>query len=218
MLGRHRDYFSRKVCDKTRADHVEWRDFPSGEKRTDKQGHILWDREWHHLRFLRKDDPAEIAWDAAWPTHRTGHNWDAIGILRYGTAEEWLLVEAKANIKELSSECAAKDPESIKLIGETLKRTKAALGVAEAHDWMRPYYQFCNRLAALQALNGAGSAARLLVVYFCGDVEDKHRRCPASEAGWTAELAKRDRHVGLPEFHPLKNRVHSLFIDVQCSD
>src|SRR5262245_1310041 len=77
MLGRHRSYFDRKVCGATGADHIEWRDFPSGESRRDKDGHVLWDREWHHFQFLPAGDGARMAWDGAWPTHRTGHNWDA---------------------------------------------------------------------------------------------------------------------------------------------
>src|SRR5262249_47496812 len=93
MLGRHRNYLSRKVRDATRADDVEWLDFPSGKMRRDKQGNILWDREWHHLEFLQNDDSARKAWEAAWPTHRTGHNWDAIGRLHFGSEHEWLLVE-----------------------------------------------------------------------------------------------------------------------------
>src|SRR5258705_6560429 len=107
MLGRHRDYFNQRVCDATRADHIEWRDFPSGEMRRDKEGNVLWDREWHHFQFLPDNDPARKAWDTEWPTHRTGHHWDAIGQLRYGAAHEWLLVEAKANVEELLSDCGA---------------------------------------------------------------------------------------------------------------
>jgi hypothetical protein len=140
MLGRHRDYFDRKVCGATGADHVEWRDFPSGEMRRDKEGRILLDREWHHLKFLPNDDPARKAWDSAWPTHRTWHNWDAIGVVGFGAVTEWLLVEAKSNLEEVFSDCGAKDDNSIKLIRATLSRVKGALGAPEASDWVQPYY------------------------------------------------------------------------------
>jgi hypothetical protein len=63
--------------------------------------------------------------------------------------------------------------------------------------------------------NSAGSAARLLYVYFCGDAEDPGRTCPASEANWTAELAKQDKHIGLPAGHLLESRMHKLFLE--CS-
>jgi hypothetical protein len=216
MLGRHRDYFNRKVCEATGADSVEWRDFPSGEMRRDGRQNVLWDREWHQLQFLPGDDPARIAWDAAWPSHRMGHNWDAVGRLRFGSKWEWLLVEAKANVEELLSECKAEDPKSVELIRKTLTATKLALGTPETCDWMRPYYQFCNRLSALHVLNRAGTPGRLLYIYFCGDIGDQRRTCPASEEDWHEELAKQDRHVGfLPGPH-LDGRVHKVFIDVRC--
>jgi hypothetical protein len=167
MLGRHRYYFDRVVCGATGVDHVEWLDFPSGEMRQDKEGHILWDREWHHFQFLPDGDRARSAWDGAWPTHRTGHNWDAIGKLRYATKMEWLLVEAKANLEELSSDCGATDADSIKLIRTTLDRTKVALGAPETCDWMRPYYQILQQTRraprAKQRRHPCTAAVRLLL-------------------------------------------------------
>jgi hypothetical protein len=148
--------------------------------------------------------------------HRTGHNWDAVGRLRFGAAHEWLLVEAKANVEEILSGCQAADARSVALIGETLNATKAALGVTASCDWMRPYYQFCNRLAAFHVLNRAGTPAQLLYVYFCNDVGDQRRTCPTSQDGWRAELAKQDHHLGLAVNHPLHDRVHKLFLDVKC--
>jgi len=215
MLGRHRRFFDQKVCDATGADEVEWLDFPSGDVRLDKQRHAIWDREWQHLHFLQDGNPAKSAWDAAWPTHRPGHNWDAIGRLRLGTAREWLLVEAKANLEELSSDCQA-EAHSLKAIRQTLDGTKAALGAPVTCDWSKGYYQLCNRLAVLHAMNRAGSATRMLFVYFFGDVGNGGRTCPVSKAEWADELAKQDRHVGLPADHPLKDRVHRQFIDARC--
>jgi hypothetical protein len=216
MLGRHRRFFDQAVRDITGADEIEWFDFPSGDMRVDKHGHAMWDREWQHLEFLTDDAPAKSAWDTAWPTHRPGHNWDAIGRLHFGAAREWVLVEAKANLQELASDCHAEDPWTRKAICQTLDATKAALGAPESCDWSKHYYQFCNRLAVLHAMNGAGSAARMLFVYFFGDVGDGGRTCPASKAEWADELAKQDRHVGLPADHPLKDRTHRLFVDARC--
>jgi hypothetical protein len=217
MLGRHRDFFNKKVLGVTGAYAIEWCDFPSGEIRRDKKGNIIgWDREWEHLGFMPDGDPARTAWDTAWPTHRTGHNWDAIGRLSYRGSSEWLLVEAKANIEELRSNCGAKDQRSLDVIRDTLNRTKSALGVPENCDWIKSYYQFCNRVAALNFMNAIGSPARMLFVYFCGDVSDGHRTCPSSEAGWRAALTKLDAYVGLATNHRLHDRIHKLFVDVEC--
>jgi hypothetical protein len=80
MLGRHRDFFNRHLCDATGADDIEWLDFPSGEMRRDQHEIPTWDREWHHLPFLSSDDPVKTAWENAWPirhncfSHSPTHN------------------------------------------------------------------------------------------------------------------------------------------------
>lgn len=214
MLGRHREYFNRKICDATGADEVGWLDFASGEKRVDKNGHTLWDREWRQLDFLSPEHPALMKWKAAWPTHRQAHNWDAVGRLRFGEKWDWLFMEAKANLEEIESKCGAQDPKSVALIKKTLEATKTALCGAPAADWMRPYYQFCNRLALLNVLHDAGVCARLLYVYFCGDVQ-KGRHCPSDKKGWLVALSKQDTHLGLAEKHKLRDCIHKCFVHVE---
>src|SRR6202041_3074278 len=107
-------------------------DFPAGDMRKDKEGKPIWDQEWLRLDFLQIDDPAWIAWQNAWPSAQPGvHNWDAVGRLKYGNSREWLLVEAKANVAELSSSCKAKNLDSLELIKKTLDQTKLNLNVAQ---------------------------------------------------------------------------------------
>jgi hypothetical protein len=216
MLGRHRKFFDKRVCDEVGAEGIEWCDFPSGNKREDENGHVSWDREWQHLEFLPHCRSAKKVWDAAWPTHRPGHNWDAIGRVECGGLQEWLLVEAKANIEELTSDCHAKDQSSRDLIQSTLDKTKLSLGAVDAGDWTKRYYQFCNRLAALHIMNRSGSPARMLFVYFCGDVNPS-KTCPATPSGWAPALSDLEKYVGLPadRFY-LRDRLHKMFIHVQC--
>jgi len=218
MLGRHRSYFDQKVLSATKADVVEWRDFPSSRGRKDDKGDVSWDREWEHVEFLDAADPARKAWDAAWPQSGTGPNWDAIARLHYGNRQEWLLVEAKANVGELLSVCGAKRFNSIERIRETFDQTKAALGAPSRSDWMRPYYQFCNRLAVLRVLNCAGAHARLLFIYFYGDRGDERRTCPESAAAWDEPLARLHRHVGLPDQHLLADRIHYCHVNVTTAE
>lgn len=188
MLGRHRKFFDAKVRAVTGADAVEWCDFPSGKRRRDKQGNILWDREWRRLDFLPEQDPAREAWRKDWPTSGEAHNWDAIAEIERNGKREWLLVETEANVEELRSSCGAENEDSLDIIRRTLDTTKNALAVPASRDWLSPYYQYCNRLAALRHLTNSGSAARLLFIYFCGDrgTEDHEagrwrRTCPRSE-------------------------------------
>jgi hypothetical protein len=215
MLGRHRNFFDRQLLLSTGAEGIEWLDFPAGDMQLDKAGKALWDSEWHHLEFLPRGDPARVAWQQTWPIHRPGHRWDAVGRLLYEASWEWLLIEAKANVEELSSDCAAQDPESLKLIRRTMDETKIALGVPSACDWLLGYYQYCNRLAALHVMNNNGTSARMAYIYFIGDVKGIGRLCPASQAEWDGALAVQDKHVGLPREHGLVQRVHKLFLN--CS-
>src|SRR6185437_12331282 len=156
MLGRHRTFLDRSVCEAMKADAVEWQDFPSGEKHTEAGAESAWDREWQRLDFLPDGDLAKAGWPTVWPAHRQGQSWDAIGRVTIGGAREWLLVEAKANIEELKSSCGAADPVSRDLIERTLADTKRAIGVAPDCDWLSGYYQFCNRLVVLRWLNENG--------------------------------------------------------------
>ncbi len=219
MLGRHRRFFDSRICEATGADGVEWLDSPSGDMRKDKKGNPIWDQEWLRLDFLNIDDPARIAWQTAWPPVQLGgHNWDAVGRLKYRNSREWLLIEAKANIAELSSSCQAENPNSLDLIKKTLNQTKFDLNVAQSCDWLNGYYQFCNRLAVLNVMNTAGTAARMAFVYFYGDVGDSTRMCPSSEHGWEPALTAQNMHVGLCPGHHLEDRLHKLFVDVRCGD
>jgi hypothetical protein len=209
MLGRHRNFFNERVLEVTKADSVEWLDFPSGEKRIES-GKPVWGREWQQLGFLPEADPARMRWREAWPS--LGPNWDVIGKLSYGATREWLLVEAKANTQELESTCAAKDPRSRLLIEQTLTATKTALGVPDNHNWLSPYYQYCNRIAALHCMNNSGTPARLMFLYFSGDHGDNGRTCPENYGAWEQALEIQKVHVGLATDHPLHHRIHKLIV------
>jgi len=174
----------------------------------------VWDEEWEQLNFLPNGDTAREAWARTWPS-RKGPHWDAIGRLRFsGNNFEWLLLEAKANLQELVSSCGAKSASSRKLIREAMAATKKELGVHD-RDWLDGHYQYCNRLVALDVLNRNGSPARLAYVYCYGDVGDKRRTCPPSQAKWDKALRDRDAHVGLPPGHCWENRIHHIFIDAR---
>lgn len=97
------------------------------------------------------------------------------------------------------------------LIKKTVEGTKTALGVAPECDWLKGYYQYANRVAALHFLIEHGVPARLLFIYFTGD---SHRgcRCPSDEAGWHKALDAQARHIALPKGHELERHIHRLFL------
>jgi len=89
-----------------------------------------------------------------------------------------------------------------------------AVGAESSSDWFNGYYQYANRLAALAHLRQHSVGARLVFIYFCGDRRPDAANCPNSATGWQEALAKQDKHLGLPENHPLADRVHKLLLPV----
>ncbi len=70
-------------------------------------------------------------------------------------------------------------------------------------------------MAVLHFLNSRDVPARLLLVYFTGDTfREGSADCPADEDGRQGALAKQAEHVGLPDQHPLSDRIHKLFLPV----
>jgi hypothetical protein len=208
FMGRHRQELDRRVLSAVGGRAIHWLDFGFEPKKT-------WpDAEIKGLDFLRPSDPVLIAWKKWWPQGRGIHNWDAVGQVRLGDAQEWLLVEAKANVEELESECGAANPTNRSKIGRAFAETKKALGVPEDRDWLHRYYQLCNRVAVLHFLNQHGIPAHLLHLYFLGDKGDPRRTCPVDEEGWHHALRAQEEHVGLPLGHALEARMHQLFLPI----
>lgn len=204
-LGRRRDELSTRVARMAGASAVEWLDFPRTEA-----GACA---EWKGLDFI-EDPKLQAAWQAFWPQHAGIQNWDAIARLVVSGREEWLLVEAKAHIGEIKSNCGAKAEGGRDTIVAAFKETKTSLGVDSGRDWLNCYYQFCNRIAVADFLLRHKIPAQLLFVYFVGDTA-KGRECPEDEGGWLHALTAQDEYVGLPGTgHALEGRIHKLFLPV----
>lgn len=203
-LARHRTSLDDTVRRVTGADHVEWLDFPL--RCNDGPS----DAEWTGLDFLTDAD-TQAAWRSFWPQGAGIQNWDAVARIKIEGRPEWLLVEAKAHCGEIESTCGAKPEGALAQIRAALEATKTYLGVEPDRDWLRGYYQFCNRLAVLQFLESRRVPAHLLMIYFTGDVNGD-RSCPKDALGWQAAIAAQDAHVGLPKGHALEARIHKVFL------
>lgn len=207
-LGRHRCELDKWVLGTTGGQAIEWLDYPFDGSRTWHDG------EWKGLDFLDRDSPAWAAWRKAWPQRGNPPNWDAVGVLTVDGSKEWLLVEAKANLQEIRSSCQASDAGGRPLIKQALTAIKERLGVAADRDWLDGYYQSANRIAVLGLLTEAGVAARLLNIYFTGDLGSASRSCPSNADGWDTALGALKDHIGLPRGHALESRMHELFLPV----
>src|SRR5688572_21411062 len=72
---------------------------------------------------------------AYWPDR--GPQWDALGVAPIGKV---VLVEAKAHVAEMASDCAA-GPASRKRIEETLGAARKSFGARDNADWTKGFYQ-----------------------------------------------------------------------------
>ena len=145
--------------------------------------------------------------ESFWPSR--GPQWDA---LARTSADQVILVEAKANIPEVVSPGTSASAKSRTLIEKSLLETKRYLRVPEDIPWSGRLYQYANRIAhlyLLRELNGVD--AHLVFVYFTGaaDVDG-----PETVREWAAALTVAKGVLGLRGRHPLYRYVHEVFIDV----
>ena len=139
-----------------------------------------------------------------WP--RSGPRWDALA----RSGDSALLIEAKANIKELDSSPCSATLGSLARIRKALKETRAFLNVRSDTDWTRCFYQYANRLAhlyLLRELNGCN--AFLVFLYFVDD----HTTAPVSRSAWQGAVALAEAHLGLPESEWMSRYVKDVYID-----
>lgn len=128
-----------------------------------------------------------------WPSR--GPQWDGLARFEDGTV---CLVEAKANVLELKSKCAA-SPRSRMRIDRALAATASSLGAAVTSAWIDNYYQYANRLAHLHFLRAQSVPTLLLFVYFTGDAAVAG---PASAEEWQPALGRLYRSLGVPDRVP----------------
>ena len=214
-MGRHRKLFDKKVAEAARrqGESIEWLDFKfAPDVEWPKKG---WpDAELKGLEFLYDQPGLESKWKAFWPTGRGIHNWDAVGRIGDEPHRELLLLEAKANVEEMKTDCKAKkNGQGIRKIERAFQRAKHCLQANPDADWMNGYYQAANRVATLYFLQREGIPARLLFVYFLGDRNDG-RECPDTEEEWRLALEAQRMHLGLGPGHYLADRIHELFLPI----
>lgn len=98
------------------------------------------DAELKGLEFLDDREELKTRWESFWPTGRGIHNWDSVGWIGAGPDRELLLVEAKAHVAEMESDCGA-GPGSIQKIKRAFERVKQDLEANPDADWTKVYYQ-----------------------------------------------------------------------------
>lgn len=209
-MGRHRTAFDaavRQALGKSEGA-PQWLDFLFDRKRD-------WaDSELKGLQFLDSDVALQKDWMTWWPQGRGIQNWDAVGWWGDPSQREILLVEAKAHIAEIHSECKAKPHGGLSLIKSSLSETAIAIEVTDISAWLTDYYQLANRIAVVHFLKEHGYNPHLILVYFVGDSYSTSRKSPQRPEEWAIPLAQQKKAMGLPDSHSLSPNVHELYLHV----
>lgn len=168
------------------------------------------DDDWAEYRdgaFLEKLGRSDLApaLSAFWPAQ--GPQWDALGI----AGNTLLLVEAKAHIGELASNCAATSTRSLEMIKSALDSTKRALGVTVDTDWLTGYYQLANRIAHLEFLRRHGADAQLVMLQFTGETG---MPTPSTRAAFDAAFARAMEQLNISGNVPGMTRVYVDVADI----
>ena len=215
MLGRHRAFLNAEVLKQTGGSVIEWVDFSFTSGIAENQNYG--DGEAKGVNFLDRANPAREEWRQWWPQTGNVPNWDAVGVHRMRDVDEWLLVEAKGNIEELRQSTTAKRKAvggGLEDIEMRLDETQRAMGISPPRVWTKDYYQYANRLAVLHFLTTQAVPARLLFIYFIGDLARPQATCPATAEEWSAGLTAMKVQLGLTGASELEQRVHHLFLPV----
>lgn len=216
-LGYHRDYLSQKVLEITNGNAINWLDFKFSQENKPLKD----DKEFLGLEFIQ-DNEVQNKWKNFWPQTGNPQNWDAVGKIIYENHFEWLLVEAKSHINELKSCCGAKSKESQKKIRSALYKASQEYGNTNKpiENWLKPYYQFANRLAVLHFLQNECNPpenANLLFVYFCGENRE-NLVCPKNTQEWMPVIEDMNNWLGINKNCDLKQKIHYLFLHVNPSN
>jgi len=140
-----------------------------------------------------------------WP--KAGPQWDALGKLK---DKYYFVVEAKANIPEITSSTQAKAEKSKIKIKNSLHITKQFLGASSGQNWETGFYQYANRISHLYFLRElCGLNAYLIFIYFCND----YTHIPTNIEQWQGSL-ELQKHLMCLNRHKYQSFVLDIFIDV----
>jgi len=219
-LGYHRKLFNNQIKNETDLEIINWFDF----KFSGKNVSLEQDEEYEGLEFLNEEQHPKIKdkWGEFWPSSGRQQNWDAVAKAMDSGNESYVLVEAKANLKECKSICHAKPisenggrDKILNTMEEVINSFTKSKNV-DPEKWLNKYYQYANRLAVLHFLNKNGINTNLLFVYFIGD-KNPGAYYPDSEEKWVQLNTDIHQHLEIDLDSPLLKKVKHLYLPVQHS-
>lgn len=219
MLGHHREYFFRELRSQIDLpDNVEihWLDYPWDSKM------ISGDGEYIQRNFFEKipeifTEEVMSKFEKDNFGDKLKQNWDGI----FWVKDTVYIVEAKAHLKEIESNCGA-GKKSSSIIEGYFKETREYFEISSANDWTKTYYQMANRVAFLKLLQSHGVKAKLVNIYFVNGYEKKIKDSDSekyytiqnkntSKDQWRECITKEEDYLGISKL--VGEHIFSVFID-----
>jgi len=210
-LGRHRNDLNKRVKDLLNITNITWLDF-----NFDKTKDIP-DKELIGLEFLKKDElnyeNVLKIWKKEWPQSGNSMNWDLVGYTIQNNIKTWLLIEAKAHLNELKQDCGASSSISIEKIKTALSNAAKNNGIVISEDkpWTKKFYQFANRIYVLDLLKRNGINAKLINLYFVGDMISNNRKSPKSRNEWQSKIKEMKDYLSV---NTNNLEIYELFLNI----
>lgn len=207
-VGRHRNEFDKRIKEKLKIENIFWQDFQFAKSATKL------DQELTGLSFLEKEENvSEVfsTWEKEWPKSGNSMNWDLVGYTENKDAiKTWLLIEAKAHIGELSQKCTAISEDSKEKIKKALENATTNFGIKTNER----FYQFANRIYILDLLKRHNIKAKLINIYFIGDLRNNTRKSPQSEEDWKAPINQMKSLLNITDEKQSNIGIYDLFFDI----
>lgn len=223
MLGHHRDYFFKELRRQLHLPQdaeIHWLDYGFDES------NVSGDKEYKKREFFEAIPEifiTEVISDLMKDKFGTklNQNWDGI----FWVDKTVYLVEAKAHVKEIFSDCQSDNKNSLSIIEQNFKETREWFHISSDNDWKKVYYQMANRVAFLKLLHSHKIEAKLVNIYFVNGYEKKVK-APDSDKYYTIQnkntsvkewddaITEEEKYLGIAK---LKNK-HIFHVFVNCKE
>ena len=206
FMARHRNLLEKAIRESIGnvkdVEAFDWFDFKFGGSG------ITSDNELKGLSFLGESQSIKGYIKSDW------QSWDAI----FKLEDSFYLVEAKAHIEEMRSDCSSDEIKSQEKIKDYICNNLNGLGISINRDMcLVNYYQLANRLATAAFLKNNGIDARCIYIYFMNGYEKPNDFKNASAEMFIDEINKEKAFLGLEGEH-LEDLLYHVFIDAKTGE
>jgi hypothetical protein len=123
---------------------------------------------------------------------------------------KWIIVEAKAHVGELKSDCQAKN-ESLNIINRAFEKTQKRFNISTQNRWSKEYYQLANRLAFINFMLANEIRCSLLNIYFINGWYKDADKNVLDKKTWEEKIDAEYAYLGINE--NAKEYISEIFVE-----